>query len=1449
MLAAGSVVAGCFWPLGTEKPCAIALERRQWHANFAATTLGFQVVTVASLIRVFSRAVVCLPLFVAGPTGAAEPGNGRAAPVELQSVRTIERSTPLSTAGRPPALLAPSSSAYAESVGLLAAGLAAVGIAAEQVADIAAADPAARTVICLGTMVDNPLIERLYWNRYTWVDALKPGNGRYLLHTVYDPYPFNGGHNVIIIGCLDAAGAVLGVKRFLALLEGGSLPYVVESGPQAPSLDPAAGRALQAKPEPTFLEFLQNANGYLQTGAEAHARQAIAALDVMARLYAPDGQRGAGTTLTYERLPFDEEMASWEILCAWDAFEECPLLTDVQRLAFSNVMLRFTRELVRYCSEYRAIDARYTISWNHTTFPLLGLHFGARYFDRYYHLADLPEMLTKARMGFTGQARSWKPQEDADLYMTLTTEHAYIYCMAENRMDAAVIANLKRSADYVVGWCDNLGRSSGFGDATIITTTRFLGDRLLPLAQRWTGDGGYGWLMNHYSGHRWKNPFSRGEPPVRPDRLTGVNVFKMDPAVYEFTQTRPSYNEPFQRADVSPAEAFDKISFRENWEPDGQYLIIDGLARGKHLHYDGNSILEFVEGGERWLLSHDYLTRNTTEHSMLSILRDGRCDQLVPSLAGLAASGDLPGIGYTRTFLKNYNGCDWQRQILWRKGGWFLVADSVTPRVAGDYTFDLTWKTIDRDGNQRVDARGNFVAARGVGRERTLNCSLVDEPGVSGKSLQLDGNNARVAFGVDLPAGDYSLTIVGKGRPSGGDTERSEAVRISVDLGSEESFGLSPNGARPAGGEKTVTPAQKVTLRGEGPHLLLVTPVGHRTPLRIDRFVFEDAKGAAHVYEAEHLPPAPPSRPDQGRQFFIKPADAVASWVSNHERSGIPVPISILHQRKGGELRTGEVTRMASLIYASRPGMRRDLQPSRVAENVIAIHGGDPGLVLLGDATLSGLVARVEAGWVTPQRLAFVGLRQFHLSDLELESPVPDDLELDLATGEATVQAPPAGVRLMFINAGRSEIFDLEGGRHAVKFGKSGTPLVANRVVEALIKSPPKADVIPPPPPGEPSQPAWLTFAPDGQIATVKIADLDDGEGERIFVCRDKSLHCLSPEGRLLWQFDTAGTVRDVAFGELRPNPGKEILVGSADTHVYLLSSTGQLIERHQMRGVQYARSSGDNPYGVFGVGIWDLKGDGKNEMVVTLSSYDVQVLSSDWRLRWNQHHALHGSTQLSFEDLDGDRRPDTLLVGDKYGNCIGLSPAGMLVYRGTTSIGDVAYVVTSLDGGKTRHIVSGSSAGDMMATVASSGAKPLWRFDNFGYAVNRLRVADVTGGGASNVIVASGTGYLYVLNADGRVAWQNRAGHCINDVIVIETTKGPMVAYCDESGPVCAADARGKVVHEFLPPSPARRMIAVASPERELIVMVLADGRLVAYDLRGLGAPAAAGTGRLKAR
>jgi hypothetical protein len=1352
--------------------------------------------------------------------GAPEAGDMKKAaelgiPIaELSAVRPISRETPLVVGGRAPAVLAPEDPAYQPAVQELLKALA--PFKPEVVKTLEAADPAHRTVICLGSMLTNPLIERLYWNRYTFIDALTPGPGNYLIHTVYDPYPWTGGHNVIVLGCSDPTGALPAVQTFASKLQDGKLPYLVLAGPKPLVSDAEVARIAAAKVNPTFEDFLKSSTAYLKTGGEAHARKAVEALQIVAKLYAEDGQRRDPQTDPHTVLPWNEETQSFAITVAWDAFEENPLIDDALRLGASNAFLHFTRDLVHNVSGYNTITKESPWpEYNHTTFPLLGVYGGARYFQRYYQIADMPDKLQRARYAFTAQANSWKAPEDSDAYLPLVPDHTVTYALAEDDRTYLTSGNLKKYADYVVGVVDNRGLGSGFGDSGF-SARPSQAEEALPLALWWTKDPGYLWLLQQFI-PGWKNPYDIGLQPERPDRFLGLNVFMLDPHLYDRFQTRPTYNEPFTKAEVAAELAFDKVSFRDSWDPDAQYLLLDGIGRGHHLHFDTNQIVEFVEGSERWLLDHDYLVRNTTEHNMLTVLRDGRGDVLVPSLAGLTATADLPGLAYTDSVVRGYNGCDWRRQILWQRGESFLVADTVTAREAGDYDLELTWKTIDSAGEQRVTPDSGLLAERGAGSAKTQSCLIVDDPDASGgKALLMEQAASRVAFGAALPAGDYRLKIIGYGF----DTS-SDSLWVSVNTEPNIAFHMPKlKYGVSTGDAANIAESPMVTFKGDGPQLIVVT-LRETPPARLDRFLFVDAQGKETVYEAEALPVAPQPSQDLSRTFRLKPVAPVQAFVTNHERAGISVPISIYHQRQGRKLAAGQSVRFCSLMYTSLPAKRRDLQPVPLADNLVAIKGTSPALALLGPATATGLKANVASGLLSPTHLALAGLTDLQLADLRLQADQPVDLQLDLKTGAGVVKAT-APAKLVV----NGTTITCAAGSTPLAL-KQLKPAQAIRAINTLLAQRAPAAATQTAAAVKPDQPAWAAFGADADIAVLKTADLQTGQGPCLFVGRGPILHCLDAQGQQLWQAQCGGKVRDLACADLRPDPGLEVLIGSSDTYVYIVSATGQILDKHQMRGVPWARSFGDAAYPLFNVGAWDVNGDGRAEIVATMKNFDLQVLDRDFKLLFKHDWALHGSMQLAFEPTTPGGQSGTVFVGDKYGSVVGISGQGKRAFHSYTSIGDVFFAVGDINGDGKTEVINASSTGDMTAHTFAD-RKLLWRFDNFGYPVNRVKMADLNADGQQEVLVASGTGYLYVLDGAGKVLWQDRIGFSVNDVLVMDRGGRKLVAYADEAGLIRVADGAGKLVKQWRTEAPPK-LLAV---QGDALMAALADGRVVAFGL-----------------
>jgi hypothetical protein len=83
-------------------------------------------------------------------------------------------------------------------------------------------------------------------------------------------------------------------------------------------------------------------------------------------------------------ITWPEETTSDMIGAMWDVVEEAPVWTDAERLQATNVILNTLYVLPARTSGYSRIEENPGIIWNHTTFPLIGIYWMARWFDRFH---------------------------------------------------------------------------------------------------------------------------------------------------------------------------------------------------------------------------------------------------------------------------------------------------------------------------------------------------------------------------------------------------------------------------------------------------------------------------------------------------------------------------------------------------------------------------------------------------------------------------------------------------------------------------------------------------------------------------------------------------------------------------------------------------------------------------------------------------------------------------------------------------------------------------------------------------------------------------------------------------------------------------------------------------------------------------------------------------------
>jgi outer membrane protein assembly factor BamB len=686
----------------------------------------------------------------------------------------------------------------------------------------------------------------------------------------------------------------------------------------------------------------------------------------------------------------------------------------------------------------------------------------------------------------------------------------------------------------------------------------------------------------------------------------------------------------------------------------------------------------------------------------------------------------------TSTYVKGYNGVDWNRRLLWSKGNWFLVHDVVTARQAGSYDLDITWKTIDR-GNQRVEGPGRFMAQR-------------SEP-----------------------------------RP--------------IRPGKKEA--ASPT---PATGSA-------------------------RTPA-----------------SALHIDPAVPLR----------------AWVTNHVRQGISVPVSVLHQRQSVDLKAGQSTTFCSLLYATgskhptefavstlRPkaySTARGESPRRAsvslaqASETLALRGGnapeevfrvksgrDDAVAGFGSDQAGSWRCSAQAWLVSGQTISLVAARSIGLGQGRLAFEPAANVNLDVGTGQmSVVAAQPTSVTAQGgVLVQSRQHLELPAGTHSIAVRGLETSALADihrEMPQTVSRQPPAAATRPA------AKPLWnVILAPGAPVLRITSADVDgDGRPELLVAC-GRAGHAVSSNGKLLWSHHTEGVVRDVSLAHFTRGGPATILVSSADTYLYQLDPAGRPLRKDRMSGMYFNVDHGERPWGLYCTRAVDTKGTGTDDLLVTtLASMESLGLTPDGKKLWRTLAAYHGCMDMAVADVDRDGKPE-IVIADKYGSVFVLRPDGSKLLSSNTSIGDVTFGLGDLDGDGRLEIVHGSSTGDLIAMNLKH--RTLWRFDNYGYPVERICCVDLNGDGRPEILIASGTGYVYCLDARGTLLWQRRLGLAVHDVAVAD---GVIVAGTEE-GEVHALDGTGKLLWSQSLGASVTRLAALPLDGRAAFIAGLADGRLLA--------------------
>lgn len=623
-------------------------------------------------------------------------------------------------------------------------------------------------VVALGSMSNNPLIKKLYFQWHCFTDAWYPGAGGYEVRSIHNPY--GTWKNVILLGGSDERGTALAVKTFCSLLAAGkensisvgwTMNIRLGANLQPPLDKPAAPPLLRL-----FIEGLEMPLGYNEASRAG-----------LMYYYSGD-ERYAGEFIQTARrtgiIRSSDHYHAHHNALVWDLIEESPVFTDEDRLFVSNELLGHARGPESAGGLGALSEDQGPLFDRHAALvAICGLCDG-RYFARDYPAPEWSRALSAVDAYFRPYLSSFASGSDLSRGIYTYLEALLIYSLLTGNEELVTSGALRAWADRCVAMCDPRGflvPSGQYDEAsypyfTLRKAACLLDDPGLLYAAEMRRRAALG------SGvHKLGMEFDQGQAfaagkfkPEPPRNLVGVHVVPLDDG------ERRAFD-----AKVPPGKAFSKISFRSGFDPDDQFLLLDGIwggPPGKPIQ-DANAILQMTDRGRTPIVNIDPETQNRrssyVNHNVLSVTMNGEAAE-PPRLASLEAAVDLPSFGLTRTRLDPYMNGAWDRHIFWRKGSYFFVRDVFRAARAGVFSLESQWRVL---GDCRTEDGAVMSALGGAGFSESTESGLaikIARP-AAGKAGQpaWPFRRTQIDFGgesISLQYAGYARPVINRLRPT-----------------------------------------------------------------------------------------------------------------------------------------------------------------------------------------------------------------------------------------------------------------------------------------------------------------------------------------------------------------------------------------------------------------------------------------------------------------------------------------------------------------------------------------------------------------------------------------------------------------------------------------------------------------------------------------------------------
>ena len=702
-----------------------------------------------------------------------------------------------------------------------------------------------RPLIVIGSRDNNRTSSNLYLRHYSLIDAKYPGPGGSDLHSVHDP--LGDGHNVIIAGGSDAAGDALAVKKLCKHIRqcpaGASLRLGFISDA---TLSPSYKVARDVKDIPLWESSV--AAGWIDGYGWNSLSRNLAMLYItndpyykneFMRLAFPRDKATCDELFKRDgeayRSNFSEPIVevyhyySAQMALYWDLVNANPLFSDAER---QKVDERFYRQLAtraaKVLSDYRGKE-RLVRPDRHHAWEALTIYTTARYLDKTHPCFDTKEGLRIGRNAMEPLFRTPTVGNIAFFWLPTSVELQVYYASLQGHRLVGSPA-LRAYANLLT-----LTNTLGFGtdDRTGKSTANWVFAAAAALAQDQglytifltkTKPGNFADLHADYSVFRLGQSFWAAKPYAYDSLADHAGKWN------SFAGHLPEKPEKTELLFTS---------YRSTPDASGDYLLIDphystGLRDPQH---NFAMIYAYLDGMP---LLHGY------ENALVPYV-NGLTFGKYPFDAKILSQGTAGEFVWITGRVENFNGFDWERTWLLRKGRSLTAIDRVTARrSAMNARFDVTFAAGFRGSLTALPNGDLAMKNRYNGRDGEFlwsfadDCPVSREPGRWGAYLPGD----RVTF---RPAGPMKT----------GDT------RTFVTL-------LRPG--KPANTRSTARQEDTFALAAPAPALLKLTQNGFTLTDAEQTFSLTDGKAALASGDAAKAAEAAKMLADRPRLAYTPPA-------------------------------------------------------------------------------------------------------------------------------------------------------------------------------------------------------------------------------------------------------------------------------------------------------------------------------------------------------------------------------------------------------------------------------------------------------------------------------------------------------------------------------------------------------------------------------------------------